>query len=102
MPNPTIGRTVLYRVTEQDANDINGRRKDWHLSGVADQQTGVVGHVGNTVEPGDVFPAVIVRVWDESVVTCNLRVLLDGTDVHWATSRAEGTEPGNWSWPVIA
>jgi hypothetical protein len=102
MPQPTIGRTVLYQVTEYDANDINRRRKDWHQSKGAQNRAGVVGHVGNHVEAGDVFPAVIVRVWNEATVTCNLRVLLDGTDVYWATSRAEGTQPGTWAWPVIS
>ncbi|MEV7684454.1 hypothetical protein [Streptomyces bungoensis] len=102
MPQPTPGRTVLYRVTESDASDINRRRKDIHESRSADSRTGFVGHVGNHVTAGDTFPAVIVRVWNETTVTCNLRVLLDGTDVYWATSRAEGTEPGTWAWPVIS
>jgi len=74
-PTPAIGRIVHY-----------GR-------------TGFVGHVGNRVEPGDTFPAVIVRVWDESTVTVNLQVLMDGADTLWATSRAEGVEAGTWAWP---
>lgn len=98
-PEPTVGRIVQYRLTEHDAEAINRRRKDFHESRSADQQTGFIGHVGNRAMTGDVFPAVIVRVWNESTVTCNLQVLLDGTDTYWATSRAEGSEDGRWSWP---
>ncbi|MGW5737027.1 MULTISPECIES: hypothetical protein [Streptomyces] len=97
--SPSIGRIVQYRLTEQDANAINQQRKDFHESRSADQQTGFIGHVGNRTAAGDVFPAVVVRVWNESTVTCNLQVLLDGADTYWATSRAEGSEDGRWSWP---
>lgn len=93
---PSVGRIVKYRLTEFDANDINRRRKDFHQSRSADQ---FVGHVGNDATEGDVYPAVIVRVWSESTVTCNLQVLLDGTDTYWATSRAEGESAGTWAWP---
>ncbi|MCX4993862.1 hypothetical protein [Streptomyces longwoodensis] len=98
-PQPSIGRIVHYKVTAQDAEQINRCRKDFHESRSADQRTGFAGHVGNRVEEGDVFPAMIVRVWHESTVTVNAQVFLDGTDVLWATSRAEGTEPGTWAWP---
>ncbi|MEU9400531.1 hypothetical protein [Streptomyces sp. NPDC048242] len=101
-PKPSVGRIVHYRLTEHDANDINRRRKDFTTSGTAQERTGVVGHVGNHAAEGDVYPAVIVRVWNESTTTCNLQVLLDGTDTYWATSRAEGAEPGRWSWPPRA
>lgn len=96
---PSPGRIVQYRLTESDANDINRRRKDFHQSRSTDQQTGFIGHVGNHAADGDVYPAVIVRVWNESTVTCNLQVLLDGNDTYWATSRAEGESVGNWAWP---
>ncbi|MFE7954367.1 hypothetical protein [Streptomyces sp. NPDC057413] len=96
---PSIGRIVHYRLSERDANEISRRRKDFHDNRSADKHTGFVGHVGNWVQAGDVFPAMIVRVWDESTVTVNLQVTLDGTDTLWATSRAEGTEPGTWAWP---
>ncbi|WP_318202975.1 hypothetical protein [Streptomyces sp. SCL15-4] len=96
---PSVGRIVHYQLTEQDATDINRRRKDFHESRGAEDRTGYIGHVGNRVAEGDQFPAIIVRVWDESTVTCNLQVLLDGNDTYWATSRAEGAEPGHWTWP---
>jgi hypothetical protein len=96
---PTIGRIVQYRITEDDAKAINRRRRDFHDKRGADQHTGFMGHVGNSATAGDVYPAVIVRVWTESTVTVNAQVLLDGTDTLWVTSRAEGTEPGTWAWP---
>ncbi|MGW1252525.1 hypothetical protein [Streptomyces sp. NPDC002535] len=98
-PTPTIGRIVHYRVTKDEAEAVNRRRRDFHESGSAAARTGFVGHFGNRAEEGDVFPAMIVRVWNESTVTVNAQVFLDGTDVLWATSRAEGTEPGTWAWP---
>lgn len=30
----------------------------------------------------------------------NGQVFLDGNDTLWVTSADEGTEPGQWSWPV--
>ncbi|MFE9624277.1 hypothetical protein [Streptomyces sp. NPDC006527] len=99
MPQPTIGRVVHYTLSEHDAESINRRRTDFHESRSADSRTGFVGHVGNHAEAGDVYPATVVRVWDETQVTVNLQVHLDGTDTYWATSRAEGDQPGHWSWP---
>lgn len=53
---PTLGRIVIYRLTDSDA-DINGARE---------------------------FPAIIVRVWSDTCV--NLKVLLDDDQDRWATS----------------
>jgi hypothetical protein len=53
----------------------------------------------NLVQEGDVFPAVIVRDWDEQSGTVNLQVHLDGSDTYWATSRVQGDNPGEWQWP---
>lgn len=80
---PTVGRILHYTLNDHDAEVINSRR--------VDDPT-----VGNTVHPGEDYPALVVRVWDPSV---NLQVLLDGRDSHWATSRLEGDEPGQWRWP---
>ncbi|MDT7847182.1 hypothetical protein [Streptomyces justiciae] len=94
---PEAGAIVLYRVTAADADGINRRRKDFHDNGSAESRTGFIGHFGNWVREGDLFPAVVVQVHAESVVTCNLQVLLDGNDTYWATSRPEGTSTGTWS-----
>lgn len=99
MPEPTIGRTVHYRASADDAVRINKRRKDAYKSGAYAQEDGTIAHVGNDVAEGQVFPAVIVRVWN--VGSVNLQVLMDGNDVYWATSRSEGEDPGQWAWPEV-
>ncbi|WP_432041402.1 hypothetical protein [Streptomyces cadmiisoli] len=94
---PELGDVVLYRLAAGDAVHINPWRRDFHQNGSADSRTGSIGHIGNGVQEGDVFPAVVVRVHAESTITCNLRVLLDGSDTWWATSRAEGDGSGQWT-----
>jgi hypothetical protein len=104
---PTIGRIVLYKMGAGDADAINKRRADFRVYSVNHGRTeagqpgatGHVGHVGNEVTAGDVYPAVVVRVFDPSVTTANLQVLLDGTDTYWATSRTESPAEGHWMWP---
>jgi len=49
------------------------------------------------VAEGEQYPAVVVRTFGGTTV--NLHVLLDGNDTYWATSRMEGDDPGQWSWP---
>jgi hypothetical protein len=82
---PTIGRIVHYTLTEADASVINKRRAD------SDD------HMGNHASAGDTYPAVVVRTFGGPAA--NLKVLLDGTDTHWATSRCEGEGAGFWAWP---
>lgn len=97
---PTLGRVVLFTVSEQDADAINKRRADFahHRTGETYQDTGYVAHYGNTVRAGDVFPATVVRVF-EAAGSANLHVQLDGTDTYWATSVSEGEGPRTWAWP---
>lgn len=79
---PTLGRIVLYSVTQLDAESL------------------MPGHDGmNRPSPGALVPAVVVAVFGEGSHV-NLRGLVDG-DVSppWWTSRSEGTEPGTWQWP---
>lgn len=103
MTTPTPGRIVLYTVNQDDADQINKRRSDFveHRRGESYEDTGHVAHVGNQVREGDVFPAVVIRVWGPGSVTpsANLHVLLDGVDTFWATSVSEGKGPKSWSWP---
>ncbi|MBP5875645.1 hypothetical protein PV360_37305 [Streptomyces scabiei] len=87
MPAPTICRMVIYRLTDHDARHITQQRAHHERR-------------GNFVREGDQYPAIVVRVFEGSTNgTCNLKVLLDGEDVHWATSAREGDEPGTWAWP---
>ncbi len=78
---PTIGRIVIYVLTEQDAERVNALPRA----------------SCNGASAGDEYPAVVVRAW--SATTVNLKVLLDGTPDLWATSRLEGATPGTWHWP---
>jgi hypothetical protein len=107
---PTVCRTVLYRLHAGDAEQINRLRDDFaafnrshrhadHEPGSFPGRSGHIGHFGNQVSEGDSYPAVVVRTFGGSTV--NLKVLLDGNDDYWATSRAEGDEPGQWSWPLL-
>lgn len=108
---PTVCRTVLYKLHAGDVEQINRRRADFaafsrahqpadHEPGSFPGRSGHIGHFGNQVSEGDEYPAVVVRAFGGSTV--NLHVLLDGNDTYWATSRQEGGEPGEWSWPVAA
>jgi hypothetical protein len=105
MSQPTIGRIVHYQLSDADADAINRRRDDYEafqrgrtpvLPGQPGRD-GHIAHVGNRVMAGDTFPAMIVRTFGAAYV--NLQVHPDGNDTYWATSRAEGSTPGTWTWP---
>jgi hypothetical protein len=114
---PTIGRTVFYRLSEQDAAEINRRRTtgqsiaarmrvvtDFGKDGaeITAWPAGAQAHIGNAVEAGHVFPMVIVKTWgstEDSAV--NGQVFLDGNDTFWATSRMRGDQDGHWQWPPL-
>lgn len=102
---PSIGRIVHYTLGEQDAAQINKRRSDarnLNAAGVtlAGQGLGPQIHIGNPVEAGDVYPAMIVRTWGPTVdYSQQLQVFLDGNDTFWATSASEGDGERHWSWP---
>lgn len=73
---PSVGRIVHYRVPEHDAE---------------------LRH--NNVEAGELLPAIIVRVWNPTMV--QLQVFVDGPcGSKWRTSVAHGDGPGQWHWPV--
>ncbi len=86
---PTIGRTVIYKLSAENVQQI-------------DVQRARSGAYAIFVSEGQEFPLVIVRVWpyefgDQPGV--NGQVILDGPDTLWVTSVGEGTEPGQWHWP---
>lgn len=101
MIQPTVGRTVHYRLTAEDAEAINRRHEHGaaHLDEHRANATGAQVHVGNHAAAGFVYPAIIVRTFDNSLAV-NLQVFLDGNDAYWATSRGYSTETdGCWFWP---
>ncbi len=89
--NITVGRIVLYTLSETDAEQINAQ------------------HAGRA-SAGDTLPAIVVRVADDTV---NLQVFLDGNSTFWATTIHEDINaskvvaglapeytPGAWRWPA--
>lgn len=94
---PTPGRIVLYKLTAEDAEQVNRRRHDAISHANIHRErasSGAVRHEGNHAAAGDVFPMVIVRVWGATEGTAvNGQVLLDGNDTLWVTSVIQaGTE----------
>lgn len=82
---PSIGQIVVYVLSSDDADAINRRRDGSQV------------HVGNEVSAGDHYPMVITRVWAYDGV--NGQVFLDGNDLYWTTSVAEGEDELTWHWP---
>ena len=93
-PFPTVGMTVLYTLSEQDADQTNKRRDDTfkNLKYHQENSNGVQVHVGNKVTAGEVYPMMIVRIWGNAIDSAvNGQVLLDGNDCLWVTSVSAGT-----------
>lgn len=118
MTEPTIGRTVMYRVKGDDLRRALHTLPNARLFTVDDvveklgqgpsqinSNVDRLEWAGNPIRPGDEFPMVIVRPWfatggytpGQSVL--NGQVLLDGPGMLWALSVAEGAGAGTWSWP---
>lgn len=106
MTIPTIGRIVLYTLTDAEAEAINKRRDDFkafsasHVQPIAAGDVGASGHqahFGNSASAGQQYPALVVRCFGGDAV--NLKVQLDGSDTYWATSATPGDGPGHWTWP---
>lgn len=79
-----VGSQVLYKLSEHDARHVRERRR-------------YTGTPGNHPAEGQVYPAWVVASWGGTTV--NLRVLLDGDDTYWATSRQHGGDAGQWLYP---
>jgi hypothetical protein len=69
---PSLGRVVIYTLTDRD--------KELIANNGADQ-----------------CPATIARVWSDTCV--NLKLQNDGDGAPWKTSILQGDQPGQWSWP---
>lgn len=80
----SIGRVVHYTLSETDVAYIQSRHQDRSSC--------------NQASAGDVYPAMIVRIWGDATHV-NLQVFLDGDCSYWATSRGEGEGAGFWAWP---
>lgn len=100
---PTIGRIVTYKLSKEDADQINRRRTDGNS--IAERisednwSIGAQAHIGNTVNEGDEIPMIITAVHGENLV--NGQVFLDGTDTYWALSRTKGDDVNQWDWPKM-
>lgn len=101
---PSVGRIVHYTLTADDAEQANRRRKDArnNIAKHREDRLGYVAHFGNDAAEGQVYPALIVRVWGEQPteqVSVNLQVFLDGNDVLWVTSAGQGDGLRQWHEP---
>lgn len=85
---------MFYRLSAEDVSAIYGQR---NARGPG------LPHDGNPVYENDELPMVIVRVFEDEhgpgIPGINGRVMLDGPDSLWVTSRKEGDQPGEWCWP---
>ncbi len=101
-------RIVCFVFDGPSAQEVMRRRTDSGSIGRRLQITppawpeGAQAHIGNSVEPGDICPAMVVRVWDSKTGSVNLQVLLDGSDTYWATSVPYDEQKGPRSWHWIA
>ena len=116
---PAIGRIVHYTLTEDDATQINRRRttgsaimsRIQNLGAIATDGAvipnqwpiGAQAHIGNDVKAGEVYPAMIVRLWGDTPQSCfNAQVFLDGNDTFWVTSvnMSDDPKPRYCHWPT--
>jgi len=103
----TPGRIVLYKLSGDDAEQINRRRTN--SASIADRLSketwprGAQAHIGNEHRAGDVVPVIVVHVWPDEYGPgfegFNGQAFLDGNDTLWVTSIKEGPEQGQWMWP---
>jgi len=108
---PSIGRIVHYRLSADDAAQINRRRTTG--ASIAERMkygsepelkawpAGAQAHIGNDAQEGHTYPMLITRVWGDAPTSAvNGQVFLDGNDVLWVTSVAVGEGPRTFSWPT--
>lgn len=113
---PTIGRIVHYKLSSDDAKQINRRRTSGaHIAERLESRLvnpqggrdivawpeGAQAHIGNEAKEGDMFPMMITRVWGSTATSAvNGQAYLDGNDVLWVTSVSVGDGPRTYSWPA--
>lgn len=92
---PSIGRIVLYTLSERDAEGIR-----FLTDRAASVNRGAVAPVGDDAWAGETYPAVIVSVAGPAAhETVNLKVWLNGTHDYWVPGATEGDVRGTWHWP---
>ncbi len=99
------GRIVYFVFSQQAVEEVMRRRttgasiaerivlRTWPL--------GAQAHIGNAVQAGDIYPAMVVRVEARSENGhVNLKVMLDGSDDYWAPSVPFDLvkRPYSWHW----
>jgi hypothetical protein len=106
---PSIGRIVIFKLTEELAQQINRRRTTG--SSIAERiyenlwPIGAQAHIGSPVNAGEEYPMIITRVWPDEFgsgdagIGVNGQVFLDGNDCLWVTSVGWGQDAGQWKWP---
>lgn len=105
-----IGKIVVYRLTQEDADKINRRRTTGESIAkriaIENWPIGAQAHVGTPVREYDEFPMIVVRVGPFGL-TFNGQVLLDGNDTYWVQNaspednsrESSGEIAGTWYWP---
>lgn len=97
------GRIVYFVFNAASAAEVNRRRTNTvsilERIKVLAWPIGAQAHVGNDVKEGDIYPAMVIKVWGTSGCS-NLKVFLDGSDSFWATSISyqEDKAPFSWHW----
>ena len=89
------GRIVYFVFDEPCANEVNRRRA--REDDVNPWPQAAQRHIGSSVHEGDIVPAMVTRVHNESGI-CNLKVMLDGSDTFWATSVEFQKDKRSRSW----
>ena len=97
------GRIVYFVFNEQCAKEVMRRRTN--AQAIAERMraippawpAGAQAHIGNDVKAGDIYPAMVLRVWGPGGCA-NLRVFLDGSDDYWATSINYEVDKREYSW----
>ncbi len=90
-------RTTAKSIADRMKNAIpptEGRNTDTIYGWPAGAQA----HIGNDVKAGDIYPAMVLRVWGQDSGCSNLRVFLDGSDDYWATSANYYADKREASW----
>jgi hypothetical protein len=100
-----LGEHVIYRLSAEDAAQINRRRTDG--PSISDRiregewPLGAQAHIGSHVSAGIDFPMIVVRFRDagDGKFIVNGQLFLDGSDSFWVKNAAEGDAPGMYHFP---